>query len=195
MWPFDNNNQQVYQQYAQAYDDGNYSRLEPRQVLSQLQQFMQGAPLDMQQHIYQQHFEQMPYDQRTLLVAQFPPEYSMDANNPGSMSQSFLRLGQEQPQLLRRIFGHPAMLAGTLALTGLVAKHMLNSHRSGQYDGRQFAAGYVQGEFQQEERLRREINQERREERELHNELQQEERRLEEIEANQPHRRYSRENY
>ncbi len=195
MWPFDTNNQQIYQQYAQAYDSGNYSHFEPHQVLSHLQQFMQSAPIEMQQHIYQQHFDQMPYEQRTLLMEQFPPEYSMDANNPLSMSQSFLRMGQEQPQLFQRIFSHPAMLGGAMALTALVGKRMLESHPQGRYDGRQFGAGYLQGEYQQEERLQRELNQERREERELRKELRQEERHLDEIEANEPHRRYRRETY
>lgn len=194
MWPFDTNSQQIYEQYASAYNSGNYNHFEPHQVVSHLQQFMQSAPMDMQQHIYQQHFEQMPYEQRTLLSQQFPPEYGMDINNPLSMSQNFLRMGQEQPQLLQRIFNHPTMLAGTLALTGLVAKHMLESHPQGRYDGR-YGAGYIQGAYQQEELLQRELNRERREERELRKELRQEERRLEEIEVNEPHRRYRRENY
>ncbi|GAC1366028.1 MAG: hypothetical protein PVS3B1_15670 [Ktedonobacteraceae bacterium] len=191
MWPFDNTNPQIYQEYAQAYDSGNYSRFEPHQALSHLQQFMRAAPIDMQQRIYQQHFEQMPYEQRTMLVERVPPEYGMDANNPWSMSQSFLRMGQEQPQLFHSIFSHPTMLGGALALTGLVAKHMLSSHQQGEYMYQQ--SGYPRGAYQQEERLQRELNHEHREERELRRELRQEERRIEELEEDEPRRRHRRE--
>ena len=175
MWPYDNNNQQVYQQYAQAYESGNYGSFEPHQALSHLQQFMQSAPSDMQQRIYQQHFEQMPYEQRLLIAQRVPSEYSMDANDPWSMSQGFLRIGQEQPQIFHRIFGHPTMLGGTMMLTGLVARHLLEGHQRGQYGARMYSDP-------QEEFLQREVNQTRREERELRKELRQEERRLEDVE-------------
>lgn len=182
MWPYNNNNQQVYQEYAEAYESGNYSRFQPHQVLGHLQQFMQSAPADMQQQLYQQHFEQMPHEQRTLIVQQVPSEYSMDPNDSWSMSQGFLRMGREQPQLFHRIFSHPTMLDGTMTLTGRVARQMLDGHRRGQYGGR------LHGD-PQEELLQKEINQTRREERELRKELRQEERQLEEIEDEEIHRR------
>ena len=53
MWPFDQNNQQTYQQYAQAYDTGNFAGLNHQHALGWLQQFITGAPPDMQQQIYQ----------------------------------------------------------------------------------------------------------------------------------------------
>ena len=74
MWPFDQNNQQMYQQYAQAYDTGNFTGLDHHHALGWLQQFITGAPPDMQQQIYQQHFAQMPYDQRAFLAQQVPPQ-------------------------------------------------------------------------------------------------------------------------
>jgi len=129
MWPFDRNNTQMYQQYAQAYDTGNFSFFNPGQIISQLSQFFRGAPPDFQQRVYQQHFEQMPYDQREFLARQVPPEYGINPNDPYSMSQGLMRLGQEQPGLLERIMQHPIMLGGAMALTGLIAKHMLANHR------------------------------------------------------------------
>jgi hypothetical protein len=129
MWPFDRNNTQMYQQYAQAYDTGNFSFFNPGQIISQLSQFIQGAPPDLQQRVYQQHFQQLPYEQREFLARQVPPEYGINPNDPYSMSQGFMRLGQEQPGLLERILQHPVMLGGAMALTGLIAKHMLTEHR------------------------------------------------------------------
>ena len=175
MWPYNSNNQQVYEEYASAYESGNYSSIQPHQVLGHLQQFMQSAPIDMQQRLYQQHFERMPYEQRTLIVQQVPSEYSMDPNDPWSMSQGFLRIGREQPQLFHRIFSHPTMLDGTMTLTGLVARQMLDGHRRGQYGGGLYSDP-------QEELLQKEINQTRREERGLRRELREEERRLEDVE-------------
>src|ERR1700682_4546500 len=102
MWPFDQNNQQAYQQYANAHDTGNYSGFDQNQAMGHLQQFMMGAPVDMQQQLYQQHFSQMPYEQRMFLAQQMPQQYYMDPNDPYSMSQSFTRLGQEQPNILRQ---------------------------------------------------------------------------------------------
>ncbi len=64
---------------------------------------MQSAPPDMQQQIYQQHFAQMPYEQRAMLAQQMPPQYYMDPNNPGMMAQNFLRFGQEQPNMLQHL--------------------------------------------------------------------------------------------
>ncbi|HEU5227456.1 MAG TPA: hypothetical protein VFU49_06550 [Ktedonobacteraceae bacterium] len=180
MWPFDQNNQPMYQQYAQAYETGNYNGFDHHQALGYLQQFMQGAPPDMQQQLFQQHFAQMPYEQRAVLAQQMPPQYSMDPNNPGAMAQSFLRLGQEQPNMLQRVFSHPLLLAGAIGLTGLVAKHML-SHHQNTYGNQQ----YNNNQASQERYLQQELNQERRQEQELRRELRAEER----FEERERHRR------
>lgn len=128
MWPFNNDNQYLYQQYAQGYDTNNYSAFDPMQALGHLTQFIQGAPVDMQQQLFQQHFTNLPFEQRQFLAQQMPPEYGVDPNNPWSLAQGVSRMGQERPDLLQRILGHPFLLAGALALTGLVAKHMLTHH-------------------------------------------------------------------
>ncbi|HLG78422.1 MAG TPA: hypothetical protein VKX46_18550 [Ktedonobacteraceae bacterium] len=188
MWPFDQNNQQVYQQYAQGYDNGNYDNFNQNQAFGHLQQFMMGAPQDLQQQVYQQHFEQMPYEQRALLAQQMPAHYGVDPNNSWSLSQGLMRLGQESPQLLQRIFSHPLLLGSAMALTGLVAKHMLSRHHNGGFGGQNvgYAQGgynpqaqYMQQELYQERRedqeLRRELAEERREDQELRRELRREE--------------------
>lgn len=222
MWPFDSNKHSTYQQYAQAYDTGNFNILNPAEALNHLQQFIQGAPPEMQQNIYQQHFNQMPYEHRMLLAQQIPPQYGVDPNDPWSMSQGFLRMGQEQPNLLQRIFSHPVLLGSSLALTGLIAKHMLNHHQQEQSEGRQQydnqtygnaqfgnanqaygnqqygtpQYGNNQGGYQGEQNIRQELNEERREERELRQELRQEEQELERLEEGQQRRHHHRnENY
>ncbi len=60
MFPFDQNNQQQYQQYAQASDSGDYSQVDPDQAAGHVQQFAQNAPPEMQQQAYGQYFQQMP---------------------------------------------------------------------------------------------------------------------------------------
>ncbi len=185
MWPFDQNNQPMYQQYAQAYDTGNYNGFDHHQALGYLQQFMQSAPPDMQQQIYQQHFAQMPYEQRAMLAQQMPPQYYMDPNNPGMMAQKFLRFGQEQPNMLQRVFSHPILLAGAVGLTGLVAKHMLSHHQNNAYGNQQYN-NYNPG--YQEQYLQQELNQERRQDQELRRELRAEERREERFEERERRR-------
>lgn len=192
MWPFDENNRGTYQQYAQGYDTGNYGGIDPNQASGYIQQFLQGAPADMQQRVYQQHFEQMPYEQRAF-IAQQVPQYGMDPNNPFSMSQGMFRLGQEQPGMVQRLFSHPMLLGGSVALAGLIAKHMLDHHerqreREPQYVNNQgYQDSYQNQGYGEERELRRELNEERREDKELRRELRDEER--EENREERHHRR------
>lgn len=199
MWPFDQNNQGMYQQYAQAYDTGNYNSFDQNQAFGHLQQFMQGAPFDMQQQVYQQHFSQMPYEQRALLAQQVPPQYAMNPNDPFSMAQNFMRLGQEQPGMLRQVFSHPMLVGSALGLAALIGKHMLDSHRNGryeaeryanpQYGNQQYAGGGYNNQSYQDQELRQELREERREDQELRRELRSEERREERLEEREHHHR------
>jgi len=61
----------------------------------------------MQQQVYQQHFEQMPMDQRQQFMQQMPPQYQqqMDPNNPQMMAQGFQQMGQQQPGISNRCWG------------------------------------------------------------------------------------------
>src|SRR5579859_3346489 len=153
MWPFNQYNQPIYQQYASAYDTGNYSGFDQNQVFGHIQQFMQGAPFDLQQNVYQQHFAQMPYQQRAFLAQQIPPQYGMDPNNPYAMAQGFTRFGQEQPGMLAQLLSHPLLLGSGVVLAGLIAKHVLahNQWGGGGYGaiqppmGDPYGAGWVVG--------------------------------------------------
>jgi hypothetical protein len=137
MWPFDQNNQPAYQQYASAYDTGNVNGVDPYQAFGHIQQFMQSAPFDMQQNIYQQHFAQMPYEQRAFLAQQIPPQYGLNPNNPAAMAQGFARFGQEQPGMLSQILSHPFLLGSGVLLAGLIAKHMITQHERREYEYRE----------------------------------------------------------
>ena len=149
---------------------------------------MQNAPYDLQQRVFQQHFEQMPYDQRLAMAQQAPPQYGMDPNNPWSMAQGFMRLGQEQPGFLQQIFSHP-LLGGGVVLAGLIAKHVMEHHEReyGQYGGQQ-AYGY-------QDPYASGMGQERREERELRSEIRREERDLDHLEDREHHHRHERDYY
>jgi hypothetical protein len=194
MWPFDQNNQPMYQQYAQAYDTGNYNNFNQGDALGHILQFIQGAPPDLQQRVFQQHFEQMPYDQRMAWAQQVPPEYGMDPNNPWSMAQGFMRLGQERPDFLQRIFSHPLLVGGGVVLAGLIAKHVMEHHERERYNqyGGQPPYGYNAGPGYQDPYAQG-IAQERREERELRSEIRREERDLDRLEDREErHHRHER---
>lgn len=197
MWPFDQNNQQMYQQYSQAYDTGNYGGFDQNQAFGHIMQFMQGAPLDFQQRVYQQHFEQMPFEQRAAF-AQMAPQYGMNPNDPWSMSQGFMRLGQEQPGLLQQILGHPMLAGAGVVLAGLIAKHVMEHHQRNAY-------GYDQGGYNQynqgfnpgyqDQNMRQQIYEDRREEQELRRELRQEEREIDRLEDREHHHHRRDEDY
>lgn len=194
MWPFDQNNQGMYQQYAQAYNNGNYGGFDPNQALGYVEQFFRGAPPQLQQQVYQEHFTQMPYEQRMFLAQQVPPQYAMNPNDPWSMSQSFMRMGQEQPGLLHRILSHPMLMGAGVVLAGVIAKHMINHHEQQQMYGNQYGGQFGGPQFsynQQDQYLQQEIRQERREERHLQQEmreLEHEEERFEDRERHHHHR-------
>lgn len=133
MWSSDSNNQQMYQQYAQAYSTGNYSAIDPNQAPGHLQALMQNIPANEVQQLFAQHFNQMSPDQRSLLAQQMPPEYGTNPNDPVSLAQSFQRMSQERPDMLQRIFSHPVLVSGAVGLTALLAKHMMEKRN--QYAG------------------------------------------------------------
>ncbi len=126
MWPFDRNKQQMYQQYAQAYTTGNYSGIDPNEAATNVQQFVQNAPPEEQQQVFQQHFSQMPVDQRAQIAQQFPPEYGVNANDPASLARGMARAQQERPDIAQRVVAHPLMLAAGVGLAALIARHMLD---------------------------------------------------------------------
>jgi len=167
MYPFDPTQQQMYEQYARARQTGEHSQIDPTQAYGHMQQFMQNAPPEMQQQVYQQHFAQMPYDQRQQFAQQMPPyQPYMDPNNPQQMAQGFQQMGQQQPGLLQQILGglggqrppgsmggqggglggvlaNPMAKAALIGLAGAAAGHLLGGHHGGGLGGGLF--GGVQG--------------------------------------------------
>jgi len=129
MWPFDSNKQQMYERYAQAYDTRDYSNIDPNEAQDHLQQFVQNAHPQIQQRVFHQHFARMSPGQRAELAQQLPPEYGVNPNDPASMAQVMAQLSQERPDMLQRLLNHPVLLAGTVGLAALIAKHVLE-HRA-----------------------------------------------------------------
>ena len=129
MWPFDANKQDMYQKYAQAYNTGDYSNIDPNEAQGQLQQFVQNAPPNEQQGVFQQHFSQMSPDQRAQIAQEFPPEYGVNPDDPASMAQGMARASQERPDVAQRILAHPVLLAVSVGLAALIAKHMLDKRQ------------------------------------------------------------------
>ena len=125
MWPFDANNQQMYEKYAQASNTGDYSNIDPNEARRNVQQFIQNAPPEEQRQAFQQHFSQMPLDQRVQIAQQFPPEYGVNPDDPASMAQGIARASRERPDAAQRILAHPVLLAGSAGLASLVARRML----------------------------------------------------------------------
>src|SRR5437588_1824935 len=68
MWQFDANNQQMYQQYAHAWDQGTYHQLSNQEVQQNYQQFVQNAPPQFVQQVHEQYFQQAPPEQRGSLI-------------------------------------------------------------------------------------------------------------------------------
>jgi hypothetical protein len=129
MWPFDPNKQQMYQNYAQAYNTGDYSNIDQDEAQEHLRQFVQNAPHHEQHQVFLQHFSRLFPDQRAKIAQQFPPEYGVNPNDPVSIAQGMARASQERPDLAQRILAHPVLLAGSVGLAALVARHILNKHQ------------------------------------------------------------------
>jgi len=120
VFPFDQNNPQMYEQYAQAYQSGDHSGLDHNQLLDHVTQFMQYAPPGMQSGVLQQVFAQ-----------QAPAEYPMNGNDPQQMAQSFQQMGQQRPDLLGQLLGPGGLMSSPMAkmaltsIAGLAAGQML----------------------------------------------------------------------
>jgi len=109
MYPFDQNNQQQYQQYAQASDSGDYSQIDQDQAAGHVQQCAQNAPLEMQQHAYGQAVSQLPPDQRQQVV-------------------------QQRPTLLQhggRVISTPLAKVALAGLAAVAATHIWDQHQQG----------------------------------------------------------------
>ena len=131
MFPFDQSNPQMYQQYQQAYESGNTSGLDHNQLLGHVTQFMQSAPPGMQSGVLGQLFSQMEPQQRQNFSQAMPPEYQADPNNPQQLAQNFQQLGQQRPDMLGQLLGPGGLMGSSMGKTalagiaGLAASEML----------------------------------------------------------------------
>ncbi|MDQ2906116.1 MAG: hypothetical protein M3Y81_21560 [Chloroflexota bacterium] len=152
MWPFEQNNTQMYQQYANSWDQGTYSQLPEQQVRQNYQQFVQNAPPQMVQQVHQQYYEQMPAQQRgglmqgllgALTQQGYNPQQAGFQNadpygmSPGDAARLTGYAQQQNPGILHQIMGPGGPLGSTggkLALAGiaaLAAKQILGSQGIG----------------------------------------------------------------
>ena len=82
MWPFDQNNQQMYQQYANSWNQGTYGQLPEQEVRQNYNQFVQNAPPQMIEQAHQQYYEQIPQQQRGNLMQGLLGSLTQQGYNP-----------------------------------------------------------------------------------------------------------------
>ena len=139
MWPYNQNNQQMYQQYADAWDQGNYTQLPEHEVRQNYRQFIQNAPPQMVEQAHQQYYEQMPPQQRGGLFQHLLSALTQQGINPqqmgiqntdpyrmspseGARMNSYVQ--QQNPDFLHQIMGPGGPLGSTgakLAVAGIAA--------------------------------------------------------------------------
>ena len=148
MWPFDQQNQQMYQQYANHADQGTYGQIPEQEAQQNYQQFTQNAPPQMVEQAHAQYYQQMPPEQHASLMQGLlgglmqrginPQQAGIQNTDPSRMTpQEGARLTgyvqQQQPGLLQQVMGPGGPLGSTggkMAVAGVVAfaaKQMLGS--------------------------------------------------------------------
>jgi len=105
MWPFDQNNQQMYQQYANAWDQGTYGQIPEQEARQNYQQFVQNAPPQMVQQVHQQYYEQMPPQQRGGLMQGLLGSLTQQGYNPQQAGLSNYDPRTMSPQDAARLTG------------------------------------------------------------------------------------------
>ncbi len=130
----------MYQQHANAWDQGTYSQIPDHEATQSYQQFVQNAPPQMVEQVHQQYYEQMPQQQRgslmqgligSLMGQGINPQQAgiPNVNDPYNMSpQDAARLTgyaqQQNPDILHQVMGPGGPLGSTgakLAVAGLAA--------------------------------------------------------------------------
>jgi hypothetical protein len=134
MFPFDQDEEQKFQQYAQAADQGDYSQIDHYEAAGSLQQFAQKAPPDLQQRAYAQAFSQMPDDYRQQFVQELPPDVQeqLDPSDPEAMAQGFAQVTQQRPNLLQEagnVLQNPLAKVAVAGLAAVAAKHVWDQHQ------------------------------------------------------------------
>ena len=139
MWPFDQNNQQMYQRYANSWDQGTYNQLPAQEAYQNYGQFIRNAPPQMVEQAHQQYYEQMPPQQRGGLMQGLlgsltqqgydPRQAGLSNYDPNSMSprdaaQLTGYAQQQNPDILHQIMGPGGPLGSTgakMAVAGIAA--------------------------------------------------------------------------
>lgn len=145
---YQQNNPQINQQYAQAWDQGTYDQIPEDQARQQYRQFVQNAPPQVVGRVHQQYYDQMPQQQRSSFLQGLvgaltqqghdPRQAGIQTTDPNNMSsQDAARLTayahQQQPDILHQLLGPGGPLGSSgakLAVAGLAAlaaKHFLGS--------------------------------------------------------------------
>lgn len=149
MWPFNHNKRQMYEQYADSWDQGTYSQLPDQDVQDNYYQFMQNAPPQVVEQVHERYFEHMPREERGNLLQNLmgglmqqgvdPRQVGIQNVDPYSMSpnEAARLVGytrQQNPDLLQQIMGPGGPLGSIGAkiivagIVALAAKHLLGSH-------------------------------------------------------------------
>src|SRR5947209_2959585 len=149
MWPFDPNQQQMYQNYASAWDQGTYNQLPGQEVQQNYQRFVQNAPAPLVQQVHEQYLQQAPADQRGGLLQGVlsglmqrgvnPQQIGVQNTDPYSMTgQEATRLltyaGQQHPGVLQQVASNPMARTAVAGLVSYAAKQMLGN-RAGNFGG------------------------------------------------------------
>jgi hypothetical protein len=134
MFGFDQDEEQKFQQYAQAADQGDFSQIDHYEAAGSLQQFAQKAPHDLQQRAYAQAFSQMPDDYRQQFVQELPPDVQeqLDPSDPEAMAQGFAQVTQQRPNLLQEagnVLHNPMAKVAVAGLAAVAAKHVWDQHQ------------------------------------------------------------------
>ena len=149
MFPFDQDQEQILQQYAQAADQGDFSQIDHYEAAGSLQQFAQKVPPDLQQRAYAQAFSQMPDDYRQQLVQELPPDVQeqLDPSDPEAMAQGFAQVTQQRPNLLQEagnVLKNPVAKVAVAGLAAVAAKHVWDQHQQGRGPSLGAKGGYEQ---------------------------------------------------
>ena len=146
MWPFDQQQQPMYQQYANHWDQGTYAQIPEQEAQQNYQQFTQNAPPQMVEQAHAQYYQQMPPEQHAGLMQGLvgglmqrgidPRQAGIQNTDPYSMSpQEGARLTgyvqQQQPDLLHQVMGpggplgRPGAKLAVAGIAAFAAKQML----------------------------------------------------------------------
>ena len=139
----------MYQNYANAWDQGTYQQLPEQEVQQNYQQFVQNAPPQLVQQVHEQYFQQASPEQRGGLMQGIlsglmqrgvnPQQAGIQNTDPYSMSpQEAARLTsyaqQQQPGMLQQLMGNPMAKMAVAGLVSYAAKQMLGN-RAGSFGG------------------------------------------------------------